>query len=111
MKAMSYRQATKKAGWTNEDNWKSLLQGWGIFDADGSEDGRWQIQAIMAPEDNPDLGYDKPKFKDDRKAANFVKRQARKGDITAIRAIKFLKLVGSGDVKKFGLDDTPRVSR
>ena len=89
--------------WPPESRKAAQAQGWDIFDADGSVDGRWQLQAIAVPADDSDLGYTKPKLADDRKAAAFVQQRADRGDELARRAIRFLFSVGSRDVVKFGL--------
>lgn len=37
------RRPTPTPGWTGEDQALARLEGWGLFDCDGSENGRWQF--------------------------------------------------------------------
>lgn len=82
--------------WPRECQQAAQKEGWDIFDADGSADGRWQLQAITCPEDGS-----KPIFQTDEKAAAHVKDMAVKGSELHRRAINFLITVKSRDVKKF----------
>lgn len=39
--------------WTVAHDAAAALEGWGIFECDGSENGPWQIQKFDASEDHP----------------------------------------------------------
>jgi hypothetical protein len=80
-------------------------EGWDIFDADGSADGRWQLQAIAVPTDHLHLRYKKPKFKSDTEAALHVRQQAIAGSVLHQQAIRFLIARRSKDVAKFKLSE------
>jgi hypothetical protein len=97
------RDAHLKGLWTGEDRDAAQAEGWDIFDADGSEDGRWQLQHLANPQETPSLGYTEPKFTDDGEAALHVQAKAHEGSRLHIRAINFLIKAESGDVKKFHL--------
>jgi hypothetical protein len=96
-------RAMYAADWPRRYQAIAQRQGWDIFDADGSDDGRWQLQAIMVPSDHDHLKYFQPKFIDDREAAEFVKAAAKNGSKVAKAAIAFLVARKSKDVKKFKL--------
>lgn len=93
--------------WTPEDSVLAVKQGWDIFDASGSDDGRWQLQAQVEPPEHVGLTPEEmekyPIFADDGLAAEHVRTQARRGDALAQKAIDFLNAVGSQDVAKFDL--------
>lgn len=101
--------------WPPEYQLRAQMEGWDIFDAYGSEDGRWQLCVIAAPTDHPHLKYKKPKFKGDREAAEHVVAKAMTGSVLHRKAIEFLVKVGSADVGKFdlkrGLQCHKRVSK
>jgi hypothetical protein len=39
-------------GWTNAHGEAAHAEGWGIFDCQGSEYGRWQVQRLDDPQDH-----------------------------------------------------------
>jgi hypothetical protein len=90
---------------TDDEQLQAQHEGWDIFDADGSDDGRWQLQAIAAPTDHPHLDYKEPKFPGDTEAAAHVLAKAKEGSVLHRRAIQFLVSVGSRDVAEFKLTD------
>jgi hypothetical protein len=67
-------------GWTNSDAVASGRQGWGIFDCDGSENGRFQL----CKRDEADI------LDSDAGAWMFVARQARLDDALAVADLAFL---------------------
>jgi hypothetical protein len=63
------------------DNSQAILEGWSIFDCDGSSNGRWQLQKC------DDLNV----FADDLFAWRFVVEQARLGSTYHEMTLLFLK--------------------
>jgi len=76
--------------WTASDAENATREGWNIFDCDDRKEIQRDDEALI--------------FKNDIEATQFVKNQAANGDALALRAIAYLKKVGSPDVKRFGLD-------
>ena len=101
---MPVKSATKP-DWPLVCQLKAQKEGWDIFDADGSADGRWQLQAIAVPTDHLHLRYKKPKFKSDTEAALHVRQQAIAGSVLHQQAIRFLIARRSKDVAKFKLSE------
>jgi hypothetical protein len=67
-------------GWTHDDSWTAMQEGWDIFDCDGSDNGPYQLCVLDEPILLPELGYTEPKFTGDTEAWIHVRTQAREHD-------------------------------
>lgn len=86
----------KTSTWTTQDSEAALAQGWDVFDCD--------VERQLQRHDESKI------FPDDCAAAAFVKAQALKGDVLAIKAITHLIEWNSPDIQKFGLVEPKIVS-
>lgn len=77
------------AEWTLSDTIQAADEGWGIFDADGSENGRTQLQAMD----------EAPMCATDDDAWKFVTMKARAGSAFHRRALEIVARHNPGEAK------------
>ena len=67
---MIQTRAEKVVEWPSEHSDKAVREGWDIWDSEGSENGRWQVQRIDDPEAFAEAtgGFTPPKLASDDEA-------------------------------------------
>lgn len=86
------RHVSNGQRWSPEDSFAAMLEGWDVWDSDGSGDGPFQIQFLAEPGLIPELGYVEPKFdSEDTNAWVHVREQAAAGSALHQRALLFIE--------------------
>jgi hypothetical protein len=79
-----YPAALGVDGWTIADSDAAKAEGWGIFDCDGNDHGRFQLCCY----DDPDIQV---AFSSDDNAWQHVVDKAREGGALHLKALDFIK--------------------